>query len=274
MIDKRMLYSQGQRVTKSLDGSRPGYRGSDYGDQTYSRGAYSSPSSSKSYSKSYNPGAGGVVDHTPQNTGSRSNEDRSSALQTYNHNIATGQGDKNPIGPVQLNEREQAFQNFLDYRKPVKLYGLSKLFEGPAQVFSDWSASKNRPHFEKVIRAGRIPGLSFGMTQQQFEDAYQSYMANRLSGKTDAYGNPMQGFQYGDDNVLTGRFDNSKGDGIMSVDVDETTDDTTDDTTTDNELILRFLGADSTLDPAAAGLASTEELRNMLLERAKNLYKT
>ena len=27
MIDKRMLYSQGQRVTKSLDGSRPGYRG-------------------------------------------------------------------------------------------------------------------------------------------------------------------------------------------------------------------------------------------------------
>mgnify|MGYP003317461284 CR=1 FL=1 len=54
--------------------------------------------------------------------------------------------------------------------------------------------------------------------------------------------------------------------------VDDGTDDTTDDTTTDDELILRFLGADSTLDPAAAGLANTDELRAMLLERARNLY--
>jgi len=51
-------------------------------------------------------------------------------------------------------------------------------------------------------------------------------------------------------------------------------DDGTDDGTTDDELILRFLGADSTLDPAAAGLGSTDELRAMLLERAKNLYTT
>ena len=29
MIDKRMMYSQGQRVAKTLDGSRPGYRGDD-----------------------------------------------------------------------------------------------------------------------------------------------------------------------------------------------------------------------------------------------------
>ena len=58
----------------------------------------------------------------------------------------------------------------------------------------------------------------------------------------------------------------------MDVVTEGTTDDTTDDTTTDDELILRFLGADSTLDPAAAGLASTDELRAMLLERARNLY--
>jgi len=30
MIDKRMMYALGQRVAKTLDGSRPGYRGSDY----------------------------------------------------------------------------------------------------------------------------------------------------------------------------------------------------------------------------------------------------
>jgi len=31
MIDKRLMYAQGQRVAKTMDGSRPGYRGSDYG---------------------------------------------------------------------------------------------------------------------------------------------------------------------------------------------------------------------------------------------------
>ena len=58
----------------------------------------------------------------------------------------------------------------------------------------------------------------------------------------------------------------------MDVYNNNTTDDTTDDTTTDDELLLRFLGADSTLNPAAAGVANTDELRAMILERAKNLY--
>ena len=293
MIDKRMLYSQGQRVTKSLDGSRPGYGGpQDWGDQAANRGAYSGRSTG---SNTPGPGDTGGQGGGPQNnTGSASTDDRSSALQTYNTKKATGRLGRqdanqmdstifygtptktNPSGMIDigyqgpLNQREQAFQNFLDYRKPVKTYGLSRFFQKPIQTFSDFTASVNRPFFEKVIRAGKIPGLSFDMTQQQFEDAYQNYMSNRLAGKTDAYGNPLQGFEYGDDNVLTGGFQNDGGGGggIMNVAVD----DTTDDTTTDDELILRFLGADSTLDPAAAGLASTEELRNMLLERAKNLY--
>jgi hypothetical protein len=58
----------------------------------------------------------------------------------------------------------------------------------------------------------------------------------------------------------------------MDVYTDNTTDDTTDNTTTEDELLLRFLGEDSTLDPAAAGVANTDELRAMILERAKNLY--
>ena len=37
----RQMYAMGQRVAKTLDGSRPGYRGSDYGDQAAGRGAYS-----------------------------------------------------------------------------------------------------------------------------------------------------------------------------------------------------------------------------------------
>ena len=284
----RQMYATGQRVAKTMDGSRPGYRGSDHGDEAYSRGAYSSPSTS-----SYNPGAGGVVDHSPQNTGSASTDDRSSALQTYNTKKATGtlgRQDANQMdstvfygpggktidvgyqGP--LNTREQAFQDFLDYRKPVNVPGVfTKVLQGPFQAISNFNAGINRPFFEKVIRAGKIPGLNFGMTKKQFETAYQDYMANRLAGKTDAYGNPMQGFQYGDDGVLTGRFDDPAGGGIMDVAVDDTTDDTTDE---DGSLILRYLHdyPEEVVNLQAMGVADTDEMLQVMLDRAQNLYTT
>ena len=37
----RQMYASGQRVAKTLDGSRPGYRGSDYGDEARGTGGYS-----------------------------------------------------------------------------------------------------------------------------------------------------------------------------------------------------------------------------------------
>jgi hypothetical protein len=41
LMRDRQMYKYGQRVAKTLDGSRPGYRGSDYGDQAKGTGAYS-----------------------------------------------------------------------------------------------------------------------------------------------------------------------------------------------------------------------------------------
>jgi len=261
----RQMYALGQRVAKTLDGSRPGYGGpQDWGDQTANRGAYSGSTGSNTPGPGDTGGQGGGAQN---NTGSASNEDRSSPKQTYNTKKLTGtlgrqdanQEDStifygtptktNPSGMIDigyqgpLNEREQAFQNFLDYRKPVQTFGLSGLFKKPLQSFSDFNASINRPYFEKVIRAGKIPGLNFDMTQQQFEDAYQSYMSNRLAGKTDAYGNPMQGFEYGDDNILTGRFQDDGGGGGGIMDIYNTVNDT--DTETDTEtddFVWRFAG--------------------------------
>ena len=41
MIDKRLMYAQGQRVAKTMDGSRPGYGGpQDRGDEAKGTGAY------------------------------------------------------------------------------------------------------------------------------------------------------------------------------------------------------------------------------------------
>ena len=55
-----------------------------------------------------------------------------------------------------------------------------------------------------MIGSGNIPGLNYGtvsdMSDQELEDAYQNYMSDRLSGETDAYGNPLSQGQ--DDNPL------------------------------------------------------------------------
>jgi len=126
--------------------------------------------------------------------------DKSSNLQNVNHMIAMGLDV--PQGPINLKPREIELQNFLDRRNKVNLFGLSKFFTGPLQKVSDFNASINRPFFKEVIRAGKIPGLSFDMTEEEYEEAYQDYMSDRLDGKIDAYGNPNPG--YGKDDNPSG----------------------------------------------------------------------
>ena len=120
-------------------------------------------------------------------------------------------------------------------------------------------AKKNRQFFADNV-AGKY-GFGYGI------DAYNDYMRQRMAGEVGAYGNENMG-----QNAIDARARDGGGGGIMDVYTDNTTDDTTDNTTTEDELLLRFLGEDSTLDPAAAGVANTDELRAMILERAKNLY--
>ena len=192
----RQMYAMGQRVAKTLDGSRPGYRGDD--------AARSSEGTSGGRADPGNAGRGDTRGNIGNDRYSGA-ENRASNLQTYNHNIATGQENKNPIGPVLLNDREKVLQNFYNTRPKVNIpnFGLTGMFlnlfnkgvNSPIQKFADFSAGKNRTFFEDVIRAGKIPGLNFGtvaeMTPEQLENAYGSYMSNRMSGATDAYGNPI-----------------------------------------------------------------------------------
>tara|TARA_R100000908_G_scaffold37287_1_gene17189 strand:+ start:23612 stop:24259 length:648 start_codon:yes stop_codon:yes gene_type:complete len=84
------------------------------------------------------------------------------------------------------------------------LFGSTNMLGSAAQKLSDFSAAKNRDFFQDVIGSGNIPGLNYAtvsdMSDQQLEDAYQDYMSGRLSGETDAYGNPLS--QEQDDNPL------------------------------------------------------------------------
>jgi hypothetical protein len=80
--------------------------------------------------------------------------------------------------------------NIPEFSKLPTLFNLGlNLFEKPLQKFSDFTTAKNREFFEDVIRAGNIPGLDFAnLTDVDIEQAYQDYMDDRMSGKTDAYG--------------------------------------------------------------------------------------
>ncbi len=113
--------------------------------------------------------------------------------------------------------------------------------------------SVNRKFFyDKVVAAGKIPGLNYG--EDALEQAYQDYMNNRMAGKTDAYGNPTQGFSYDIDETgkydLTGNFIDDRDDGAGQQNLLE---DTTGDTEEEEEdevnprdytgLAPRFMGS-------------------------------
>ena len=109
----------------------------------------------------------------------------------------------------------------------------SKYTPAYLKFIADINRKPNRKFFiNKVLQAGKIPNYA-DLYDEDFdvEKAYKDYMDNRLAGKTDAYGNPTQGFSYGDDGMLTGNFiDNDGGDSNYVPPVipeDDTEEDTT-----------------------------------------------
>ena len=254
----RQMYAMGQRVGRIAFGG-----GGSQGDGGYQGGGRDDKGSVSGSA----PGAGSAHN---SNTSSGA-DNRSSDTQQYNHYEAISQNtgvDNNPLRPsgiepgfikpgdidgLTLRPYEQQRVDFLNTPyKPVNIPPFipgSTLINTVGNFIGGIGAKKNRQFFADNV-AGKY-GFGYGM------DAYKDYMRRRSAGEVGAYGNENMG--------------QSGGGGIMDV-YNNTTDDTTDDTTTEDELLLRFLGEDSTLDPAAAGVANTDELRAMILERAKNLY--
>ena len=269
MIDKRMMYAQGQRVAKTLDGSRPGYRGDDAARSSEgTSGGRADPGAGAGYGDGPSSGDRGNNDrenNSPQATGNSPPLQRATPMdvkEQYAVNNFTTLGA--PIAPTFMSPQLETnrynnslgAQNLRGYvPDPINIPFMPLATKGLG-ILQKFGNDKNTQFFADNV-AGKY-GYGYGI-----ED-YQKYMSDRTSGKVGAYGNEEQG-----QNALSG---NQGAGGIMDVYSNNTTDDTTDDTTTENELLLRFLGADSTLDPAAAGVANTDELRAMILERAKNLY--
>ena len=279
----RQMYAMGQRVAKTLDGSRPGYRGSDMA-------TVSAPGQNTAQQGTQDTSG---ADYGGGNQGGQTSttDDRSSDTQQYNHYEAISKNtgvDNNPLRPsgiepgfikpgdidgLTIRPYEQRGIDFLGTDNTPKYVPASLKF------LANFNNKPNRDYFyNNVIGAGKIPGISRSMNAKDLEQAYEDYMNNRMAGKTDAAGNPTQGFSYGDDG-LTGNFiddsDDSQNNGIMTV-ANNTTDDTTDDTNEDGSLILRYLHdyPNEVVNLQAMGVKDTDEMLQVMLDRAENLYTT
>ena len=131
--------------------------------------------------------------------------DRDDIREQYSVASTTGtspQSIRAPVDKTGPGTAQQRVINLLDEfkKKRPKLkgtFGILDILTGGKfkQKFTDFLASKNRPFFEDVIRAGKIPGLNFAtvanMTPEELEEAYRNYDRARLSGEIDAFGNPL-----------------------------------------------------------------------------------
>ena len=170
---KQLLQDGGMLVKSSTDGKRPGYRSAKtqevQGRTTKSRGI--------------SPGQAAAMFGTDK-AGTYAGMDEAAAEATIRSEV-TRQRNKAKLDKFKAKKPEVKF----------RLGPFDALTGGKfAQGFANFLASKNRPFFEEVIRAGKIPGLNFAtlsdMTDEELEEAYQQYDSDRLAGKIDAYGNP------------------------------------------------------------------------------------
>jgi len=92
---------------------------------------------------------------------------------------------------------------------------------GWAQALGNFNREPNRKFFvNKVLRAGKLPGVNYSnLSDPNFdlEAAYQSYMSDRMSGKTDAYGNPTGGWRKEGDTWIQSDPDDQGVPGVTQV---------------------------------------------------------
>ena len=246
MIDKRMLYSQGQRVTKSLDGSRPGYRG----DAAYHSYSSSSVGSNRGTASKSDIGEGPASGPGPSGNNDRNNDPNFNVPLNQNPDVSQTLKDSQApvVTPEAIDRNREAYLAGVGKSQLQHLYDTDVSFKGPFGIPTPFTIGGNllSPFFtksqrssidffrDKVLkgknRAGYVNTL----------DSFKKYMKNRMGGFTDAYGNTHPNY-YTDSRGNYISRDGGSGDegrGIMDV-VDDTI--TTDDDGTTIDFFSRYL---------------------------------
>ena len=202
----------------------------------------------KSYDKANprGPDAPRSVDISPSGNVTTSRDDSSPAQE-----IIGGKSFDVTTDPQNVEQRDNArFENNLKKEEEKDKFVTTDNTPDYAPgylKFLTGNNSVNRKYFyDKVVAAGKYPGLNYGMTAQELEEEYEKYMDNRMAGKTDAMGNPIPGFSYNTEGELTGNFiDNGGGDNNYIPPIIPE-----DDTTEEDQTVPRNLGG---LAPRFAG---------------------
>ena len=231
---RQMLEDGGMLVSPSMTGKRPGYRGeaAAASDAAGGRDAGRSDTGSAS-GRGDGPSGGG---NGGGNGGGDDRRERFMGLQGKTGKVEGVQRntglEQNRLSNIMKMDR------FTKFRPEVKTppLGVLSFLKGPLQGFSNFTTERNRKFFDKVIGAGKyqLTGdlakygkLDYGdlseMTDEELEQAYQSLMSDRLSGKTDAYGNLLNQGDDGPDNTILFPQDTTPGDGNDSNDDDTNT---------------------------------------------------
>ena len=146
-------------------------------------------------------------------------------------------------------------------------FGLGKRYNEPTYDMSKYN----------YLTMGGKPPEGFGVPNFESGDGDYDMLGNKINeitGEITAPDGTSLGFLPG--------YPGSGESGIRTIpmgggdnytqNVVETINETVDDNIPDEDLLLRYLGLDSTIDPAAAGVNTVAELRDLQEQKAKNLY--
>ena len=229
MEDPREMAADGgvmQLVKKNKDGSRPGYRGPG----EYQGGHGYGGSKSKDTSTKGDGGATGSTGEGDKagQTGYSQHSPHTKSGYTGPTNYGPQQPPQEIIGgksydvtPETKEQRDDArAKNVIAKKNKTETFINKKPKKTTVLSFLSGANKRNRQYFiDNVLKAGYVPGYA-DLYDDDFniEEAYDTYMANRLAGKTDAVGRPVEGFSYDTKTgELTGNFIDTGDDGRQAM---------------------------------------------------------
>ena len=272
------MYAQGQRVAKTLDGSRPGYRGDDAARSSEgTSGGRADPGAGAGYGDGPSSGDRGNNDrenNSPQATGNSPPLQRATPMDVKEqYAVGTPTTLGAPIVPAAVSPPLEAIRknNYIDALnlqgatyKPMNIPPFipgSTLINTAGNFLGNLGNKKNTQFFADNV-AGKY-GYGYG------EDAYKDYMKKRMAGQVNAYGRPLT---EGELRLRDG--DGGGGNGIMNVyndpnDPDDGDSDGDGDVDQD-DFIFRYF--DKTGETLQAGAGGVQDLMTRIRQRISNIF--
>jgi len=295
----RQMYAMGQRVAKTMDGSRPGYGGgatmgaSDKGYQGGGQGGYGGSDdrgASKGFDRDYGGGADNTFTPAP-------------VTETFPSNFPTDDKKTFTISTNPMDFKEQyrignvptnvtGVPSFVTFDNPYVSLELEKqrknnIIDAINLRGATYPGGVNVPPYVPggmiLNAAGNfLGGLGFEKGKKFFADNvagkygygyglkdYEQYMKDRTSGKVGAYGNENMG-----QNAINARGKDSSREnleGIMSVNNNQDYGDEDGDGDVDqDDFIFKYF--DKTGETLQAGAGGVQDLMSSIRERISNIF--